>query len=74
MTNASKPLVAPAHVSAIAPYQAGKPIEELAREFGLDPAGIVKLASNENPLGMPCRRAPCWRRPSRWRAIGPQRL
>ena len=46
-------LVAPAHVSAIAPYQAGKPIEELAREFGLDPAGIVKLASNENPLGMP---------------------
>ena len=53
MTNASKPLVAPAHVSAIAPYQAGKPIEELAREFGLDPAGIVKLASNENPLGMP---------------------
>ncbi|AUA59421.1 Histidinol-phosphate aminotransferase 2 [Achromobacter spanius] len=53
MTTASKPLVAPAHVSAIAPYQAGKPIEELAREFGLDPAGIVKLASNENPLGMP---------------------
>ena len=53
MTNASKPLVAPAHVSAIAPYQAGKPIEEPAREFGLDPAGIVKLASNENPLGMP---------------------
>lgn len=53
MTTASKPLVAPAHVSAIAPYQAGKPIEELAREFGLDPASIVKLASNENPLGMP---------------------
>jgi len=53
MTHASKPLVAPVHVSAIAPYQAGKPIEELAREFGLDPATIVKLASNENPLGMP---------------------
>lgn len=53
MTNTSKPLAAPAHVSAIAPYQAGKPIEELAREFGLDPAGIVKLASNENPLGLP---------------------
>lgn len=50
---AQKNLVAPAHVGAIAPYQAGKPIEELAREFGLDPAGIVKLASNENPLGMP---------------------
>ncbi|HYM47599.1 MAG TPA: histidinol-phosphate transaminase [Burkholderiaceae bacterium] len=44
---------APAHVRAIAPYQAGKPIEELAREFGLDPAKIVKLASNENPRGMP---------------------
>jgi len=43
----------PEHVRAIAPYQAGKPIEELARELGLDPAGIVKLASNENPLGMP---------------------
>src|SRR5690606_7720327 len=53
MTTAIKPSTAPAHVSAIAPYQAGKPIEELAREFGLDPAGIVKLASNETPLGMP---------------------
>jgi histidinol-phosphate aminotransferase len=46
-------LPAPAHVRAIAPYQAGKPIEEVAREVGLDPASIVKLASNENPLGMP---------------------
>ncbi|PMY01557.1 histidinol-phosphate transaminase, partial [Pseudomonas sp. GW460-13] len=34
-------------------YVAGKPISEVAREFGLDEAGIVKLASNENPLGMP---------------------
>ena len=33
-------------------YVPGKPIEEVARETGLDPAGIVKLASNENPLGM----------------------
>ncbi|MCS6945718.1 MAG: histidinol-phosphate transaminase [Sutterellaceae bacterium] len=41
------------YVRALAPYQAGKPIEELAREYGLDPASIVKLASNENPLGMP---------------------
>ncbi|MGH7996801.1 MAG: histidinol-phosphate transaminase [Opitutaceae bacterium] len=32
-------------------YEPGKPIEELARELGLDPAGIVKLASNENPFG-----------------------
>ncbi|MFA7666138.1 MAG: histidinol-phosphate transaminase [Burkholderiaceae bacterium] len=46
-------LHAPAHVRQIAPYQAGKPISELAREYGLDEAGIVKLASNENPLGMP---------------------
>ena len=41
------------YVRAIAPYQAGKPIEELAREHGLQPESIVKLASNENPLGMP---------------------
>lgn len=44
---------APAHILAIAPYQPGKPIDELAREFGLDPDTIVKLASNENPLGVP---------------------
>ncbi|RXZ36833.1 histidinol-phosphate transaminase [Oxalobacteraceae bacterium CAVE-383] len=43
----------PEYVRALAPYQGGKPIAEVAREFGLDPAGIVKLASNENPLGMP---------------------
>lgn len=52
-TQAGEPAVAPEYIRAIAPYQAGKPIDELAREFGLDPAGIVKLASNENPLGMP---------------------
>lgn len=38
-------------VQGLMPYQPGKPIDELARELGLDPAGIVKLASNENPLG-----------------------
>ena len=32
-------------------YQPGKPIEETARELGLDPNAIIKLASNENPLG-----------------------
>lgn len=32
-------------------YEPGKPIEEVARELGLDPASIIKLASNENPLG-----------------------
>jgi len=44
---------APEYVRGIAPYQAGKPISELAREYGLDEASIVKLASNENPLGLP---------------------
>lgn len=43
---------APAYVRAIAPYQPGKPISELAREYGLQEASIVKLASNENPLGL----------------------
>ena len=43
----------PDYVRAIAPYQGGRPISEVAREFGLDEAKIVKLASNENPLGMP---------------------
>jgi len=42
---------APACIRAISPYQPGKPISELARELGLDEAGIIKLASNENPLG-----------------------
>jgi len=35
----------------LAVYEPGKPIEETAREFGVDPRTIVKLASNENPLG-----------------------
>jgi histidinol-phosphate aminotransferase len=41
------------YVREIAPYVGGRPISEVAREFGLDEAKIVKLASNENPLGMP---------------------
>ncbi|WP_193214812.1 histidinol-phosphate transaminase [Luteolibacter marinus] len=32
-------------------YEPGKPISETARELGLDPSQIVKVASNENPLG-----------------------
>src|SRR4051812_20799020 len=32
-------------------YQPGRPIEEVARELGLPAAEIIKLASNENPLG-----------------------
>jgi histidinol-phosphate aminotransferase len=39
-------------VRAISPYQPGKPITELAREMGIPVERIVKLASNENPLGM----------------------
>lgn len=44
--------LAPDHIRAIAPYQGGKPITELAREMGLEVDSIVKLASNENPLGI----------------------
>jgi histidinol-phosphate aminotransferase len=35
----------------LAVYEPGKPIEETARELGVDPNTIIKLASNENPLG-----------------------
>lgn len=44
--------IAPKHIQAIAPYLGGKPIAELAREMGLNEVDIVKLASNENPLGI----------------------
>ena len=43
---------APSYVRAISPYVPGKPITELARQMGLPVDKIVKLASNENPLGM----------------------
>lgn len=36
-------------ISQLSPYQTGKPIDELARELGV--SHIIKLASNENPLG-----------------------
>ena len=42
----------PEYIRAISPYLPGKPITELAREMGLPVENIVKLASNENPLGM----------------------
>ncbi|MEQ1841766.1 MAG: aminotransferase class I/II-fold pyridoxal phosphate-dependent enzyme, partial [Verrucomicrobiales bacterium] len=32
-------------------YEPGKPIDDVARELGLEPGSIIKLASNENPLG-----------------------
>ncbi|MEJ2053274.1 MAG: histidinol-phosphate transaminase [Calditrichaceae bacterium] len=43
------PLV-PEHINSLQPYQAGKSTEELRREYGLEK--IIKLASNENPLGV----------------------
>ena len=48
VTRTMKPSV-PDHILAIKPYVAGKPLEELEREYGIKDA--VKLASNENPLG-----------------------
>lgn len=39
------------YVTAIPPYPPGRPVDAVAREFNLDPATIVKIASNENPLG-----------------------
>ena len=43
--------LAPDYVRGLARYLPGKPVAELAREFGLDERDIVKLASNENPRG-----------------------
>ena len=43
--------LSPSWIRGIAPYVPGKPSSELAREMGLDERDIVKLASNENPLG-----------------------
>ncbi len=42
---------APEYIRAIQPYQPGKPISELVRELELDKHNVIKLASNENPLG-----------------------
>lgn len=39
------------HILDLVAYEPGKPVEELAREMGLEPSQIIKLASNENPLG-----------------------
>ncbi|MGD9300742.1 MAG: histidinol-phosphate transaminase [Desulfobacterales bacterium] len=42
-------LCVPDYILSLKPYVAGKPIEELGREYGISDA--IKLASNENPLG-----------------------
>jgi histidinol-phosphate aminotransferase len=39
----------PAHIAGIKPYEPGKPLEELEREYGISDS--IKLASNENPIG-----------------------
>ena len=44
--------LAPPYIRAISPYQPGQPITQLSREVGIPVDKIVKLASNENPLGM----------------------
>ena len=49
-TSAQVTALAKPGVQKLHPYQAGKPIEELERELGIK--GAVKLASNENPLGI----------------------
>lgn len=49
MTGAERP-VAPEYVRTLAVYVPGKPIEEVRRALGIKDE-IVKLASNENPLG-----------------------
>ncbi len=43
-----RPLVPP-HIEKLSPYVPGKPIEETEREYGV--RNVIKLASNENPLG-----------------------
>src|SRR3990167_4658005 len=48
MSKSVKSLANPA-IAKLIPYQIGKPIDELMRETGL--TDIIKLASNENPLG-----------------------
>ncbi len=55
MQPASLAAQAPQYIRDLSPYVGGKPIDEVARELGLDPAGIVKLASNENPRGPSAR-------------------
>ncbi|HEY3168043.1 MAG TPA: histidinol-phosphate transaminase, partial [Candidatus Binatia bacterium] len=39
----------PEYIRTLIPYEPGKPIEEVEREYGI--SNSIKLASNENPLG-----------------------
>jgi histidinol-phosphate aminotransferase len=49
LTSANNMPLVPSYIQNLEPYKAGKPISELQRELGL--TDIIKLASNENPLG-----------------------
>lgn len=44
-------VVFPSHIDELRPYVPGLPIEQVAAQIGLVPGQVVKLASNENPLG-----------------------
>lgn len=50
-TQASIPVSQP-QIADLQPYQPGMSIATLAKKYNLDPANIIKLASNENSLGM----------------------
>jgi histidinol-phosphate aminotransferase len=54
------------YIRSISPYQPGKPITQLARDLGLPVDRIVKLASNENPLGMSPKAQAAGGRGDRW--------
>ena len=45
-------IVIPDYIKSLQPYEGGRPIKEVARELKIPEKNIVKLASNENPLGI----------------------
>ena len=45
-------IITPKYIAELEPYEGGRPIKEVSRELGIAPEKIVKLASNENPLGL----------------------
>jgi histidinol-phosphate aminotransferase len=44
------PILRP-EIAALTPYEVGRPIEEVVREHGIDPADVVRLTANESPEG-----------------------
>ena len=49
MSDRKSKIPVPPHIENLVPYPPGKPIDELKRELGVEK--IIKLASNENPIG-----------------------